>query len=542
METLPSEIITRILEYLSFDDRRELARVNKVFYHASSHPVFLKKELLSYEPYEFNLRNFRNFKNMLFKSIRKLLYLKFVNYSYIDDLTIFTNLGNYIISLNFIGLALLNDSFLDAITQCCSNLETLELINVVDLILTDNNRKPILKLCSITLSGIHISDRDFNLILKLAPNLKDLSILDCNLIDEYLVIKRFYPHISNIDCSFTKYNSNDIFSKHNIIHHLNNFVRLNSLRLNESSNLFCQIQPIQLEIKSLSLNLIETVYNHSIDYETLNLVLGQYVFLEQLEIFDLPSDLLSVVSKLYNLKHLTISYTTHHLNSFDCGKYVKSFVESLKNLKYIRTLSFIRPYNFNCYFDLPIYPFPECTLKSLTSLDCCLDSNLGVLKYGKNLTSLRIRNGGILEVEDLQLLFRNLTNLKHLWIDDCSVLNDEIFIKLSISNLKELITLKITPSNISHRCLRHVTNSRLKILTLTAMSLEPCSTQAELNEFRHSVEILSRAVPKLTQLNICVHCRSLNTIESSDNLTYFKTIFKMLLTTYFKRLKILKLW
>ncbi|KAL4142582.1 hypothetical protein QTP88_005015 [Uroleucon formosanum] len=540
METLPSEIITQILEYLSFDDRQELARVNKVFYHASSHPVFLKKELLSYEPYEFNLRNFRNFKNMLFKSKRKLLCLKFVNYPYIDDLTIFTNLGNYIMSLNFMGLALLNDSFLDAITQCCSNLETLELINVVDLILTDNNRKPILKLCSITLNSVPISDREINLILKLAPNLKDLSILNCKLYGQYPIRKTYYPPVNDMDGSLTKYNSNDIFSEHNIIHHLNNFVRLNSLKLNESSNVFCQIQPIQLQIKSLSLNLIQTIYRHSIDYENLNLVLGQYVFLEQLELFYLPTNLLSVVSKLYNLKHLTISYSVKDLNFFESGKYLKLFVESLKNLKYIRTLSFNRTLNLNRH-DLPIYPFSECILKSLTSLDCSLDSNLGVLKYGKNLTNLRIRNGGILKVEDLQLLFRNLTNLKHLWIDDCSVLNDEIFIKLSISNLKELITLKIIPSNISHRCLRHVTNSRLKILTLTDMSLEPCSTQAELNEFKHSVEILSRAVPKLTRLNICAHSRSLNTIESSDNLTYFKTIFKILLTTYFKRLKILKL-
>jgi len=427
---------------LPFDDRRELARVNKVFYHASSHPVFLRKELLNYEPYEFNLNNFNDFKNMLFKSRRQLLCLKFVNLTCIDDLTIFTNLGNYIISLHFIDLALLNDSFLDAITQCCSNLETLELINVMNLILTDYDHKPILKLCSITLNGIDISDREFNLILKLAPNLKNLSILDCNLIGEYPVIKRFYPHISNIDCSYTKYNSNDIFSEHNIIHHLNNFVRLNSLRFNESCNVFCQIQPIQLEIKSLSLNLKETIYSHSIDYEKLKLVLGQYVFLEQLEIYNLPTDLLSVVSKLYNLKHLTISYTANYSNVFDSEKYLKSFVESLKNLKYIRTLSFNRAVDLNNRHNLPIYPFLECTLKSLTSLDCSLDSNLGVLKFAKNLTNLQIRNGGILEVEDLQLLFRNFTNLKHLWIDDCSVLNDEIFIKLSISNLKGIFLLK----------------------------------------------------------------------------------------------------
>eukprot|EP00102_Acyrthosiphon_pisum_P025762 XP_016662972.1 PREDICTED: uncharacterized protein LOC107884727 isoform X2 [Acyrthosiphon pisum] len=390
METLPSEIITQILEYLPFDDRRELARVNKVFYHASSHPVFLKKELLNYEQYRVNLNNFNDFKNMLLKSRRKLLYLKFVHLTFLD-LTIFTSLGNHIISLSVIDLVLPNDSFLDAITQCCSNLEKLELIDVMNLILTNNDRKPILKLCSLTLNNIKISDRGFNLILKLAPNLKDLSILDCHLVGTNSVMKRVYPH-SNIDS------------------------------------------------------------------------------------------------------------------------------------------------------ELPIYPFLECTLKSLTSLDCSLDSNLGVLKFGKNLTNLRIRNGDILKVEDLQLLFRNLTYLKHLWVEKCSVLNDEIFIKLPISNLKELITLHIIPSNISHRCLRHITNSRLKVLYLTEMSLEPCSTKAELNEFKHSIEILSHAVPKLTQLKIPAQRMSMEIIKRSDNSIYFETNFMELLKTYFKRLKILKLF
>jgi len=414
-----------------------------MFYHASSHPVFLRKELLNYDPYDVNLNNFNQFKNMLLKSRRKLLCLKFVHLTFIDDLTIFTNLGDHIISLNFTDLDLLNDSFLDAITQCCSNLEKLELINVINLILTDNDRKPIFKLCSMTLNSIKISDREFNLILKLAPNLKDLSILDCNLVGKYPVIKRFYPHKSNyIDCSFTKYNSNDVFSEDNIVHHLNNFVRLNSLRLNESISIFYRIQPIQLEIKSLSLNLFETIYSHPIDYEKLNLVLGQYVFLEQLEILEIPVGMLSIVSKLYNLRHLTLSYTANSSNYLDSGEYLKSFVESLKNLKYIKTLSFNRGFDLINHLELPIYPFLECMLKSLTSLDCSLDSTLGVLNFGKNLTNLRIRNGGILKVEDLQLLFRNFTNLKHLCIDDCSILNDEIFIKLPISNLKGIFLLK----------------------------------------------------------------------------------------------------
>ncbi|CAI6365274.1 unnamed protein product [Macrosiphum euphorbiae] len=545
MDTLPSEIITRILEYLPFDDRRELARVNKLFYHASCHPVFLRKELLNYESYYDASRNsFNAFENMLLQSRRKLLCLKFFHTAYIEEFTIFTNLGNRIISLSLNNFDSLNDLFLDAITQCCSNLEKLELINVLNFHLTDNDRKPILKLCSITLDRVRLFDREFNLIMKLAPNLKDLSILGCNLIGSSAIIKRFYPHNSNhIDCSFSKYNSNHIFSEDNIVHHLNNFVRLNSLKLNCGVSIFYRIQPIQLEIKSLSLNFDQTIYSDFIDYKKLNLVLNQYVFLEQLKIISLPICMLSIISNLYNLRHLTLSYSAHESNYSVSGDYIKSFVESLKNLKYLRTLSFNRGFDLINHLELPIYPFLECTLKSLTSLDCSLDSNLEVLKFGTNLTNLRIRNGGILKVEDLQLLFRNFTYLKHLWIENCSVLNDEIFIKLPISNLKELITLKIIPSNISHRCLQHITNSRLKVLTLTNMSLEPCSTQAELNEFKHSVEMLSRAVPKLTELNIGPHSMSMKTIgESLDVTNYYKNSFKASLTTYFKWLKVMKLW
>jgi len=372
---------------------------------------------------------------MLWNSKRKLLCLKFVDLIFTHDLTIFTNLGNNIISLHFNNLELLNDSFLDAITQCCNNLEKLELQNLKNLFLTDKDREPILKLCSITLCMVQMSDRDFNLILKLAPNLKDLGILDCHLTDGSAIIKRFYPHSNNIDCSFTKYNSDLIFSAENIVHHLNNFIRLNSLRLNQCCNIFYQIQPIQLELKSLKLSNMETLNSRIIDYAKLKLALSQYISLEQLEICYLPVHLLSFISKLYNLRYLKLTYTAMKSNYNDGLKSLEILVESLKNLKYMRTLSFNRVLEKQV-IKLPILPFPECTLKSLTSLDCSLDSNLGALKFGKNLTSLRIRNGDILKVEDLQLLFRNLTNLNHLWVDDCSILNDDIFIQLPISNLK----------------------------------------------------------------------------------------------------------
>ncbi|XP_015366564.1 PREDICTED: uncharacterized protein LOC107163604 [Diuraphis noxia] len=537
MESLPSEIITQILEYLPFDDRRELARVNKVFYYASSHPLFARKEILIYQPSVDNLNVFNNFKDMLWKSKRKLLCLKFVNLTFTDDLTIFTNLGNHIISLHLNNLNLLSDSYLDAIAQCCSNLEELELTSLLYVYLTDRDRTPIPKLCYIALDCVLLCDRDFNQIVKFAPNLKHLSIFNCRITGCNLIIQRFYRHSINIDNSLTKYNSIDIFSETNVVYHLNNFVRLNCLSLNEGSSIMYLTHSIHLGLKSLTLDLIDTITSRSIDYDKLNLVLGQCVSLEHLKICYLPVDLLSTVSKLCNLRHLTLTYIDKKLNISNSDQCLRLFVESLKNLKYLRTLSFIRASAFN-YLDLPIYPIPECKLKSLTSLDCYLHSNQEILRFGNNLTSLRIRNGNILEAEDLLLLFRNLTYLKHLWIDNCTVLNDEIFIKLPISNLKELTSLKLFSTKISHRCLQHITNTSLKVLILTNVALEPDSPQSGLLEFKQSVHILSRAVPLLTQLELHTDFKSKSLFVTSDLFIYFQTRYLALLKTYFKRMKI----
>ncbi|KAL5235644.1 hypothetical protein ACI65C_003054 [Semiaphis heraclei] len=542
MESLPSEIITQILEYLPFNDRRVLARVNKVFYHAASHPLFARKETFIYQSFNHDSLNyFNNFKDMLLKSNRQLLCLKFFELTFIEDIAIFTNLGNHIISLYFKKLHILNDSFLDAIAHCC-NLEKLEFKTLLNIVLTDRDRKPILKLNCISLDDVPLCDRDFNQILKLAPNLKDLSILDCKISGGNLIIQRFYPHSSNNDYSFTKYNSNYIFSETNIVYHLNNFVRLNSLSLNECSSIIYLIQPIQLGLKSLTLDLLSKPTTCSIDNDKLILALCQCVYLEQLDICHLPVKMLSTVSKLFNLRHLSLTYIDNILPNSNNDECLRLFVESLKNLKYIRSLTFVRATAVH-HVNHPIYPFPECMLKALVSLDCYLHSNLELLKFGKNLTSLQIRNGEILVAEDLLSLFRNLTNLKNLQINNCKVLNDEIFIQLPISNLKELISLKLHITKISHRSLQHITSTSLKVLVITNVSLEPdVPLRSALTEFKKSVHILSLAVPSLTVLELYTHFTSMRTIESKNLFVYFHTDYLELLKSYFKSLKILKLW
>jgi len=268
------------MEYLPFDDRREVAMVNEAFHYGSYHPMFSRKEVLTYQSLNEKLNSFNEFKNMLKKSKRKLFCLKFDGLNFVDDLTIFTDLGNRIVSLDFYYLQSLDDSFLDAIAQCCINLEKLVFGKLTDLYLSDKDRPPILKLCCIELNYVKITDREFNLILKLAPNLKDLSIIGSNINSSSLVLQRFYPHDTNDnDHLFNKYNSDYVFSHKNIIHHLNNSVRLNSLVLSES-HIFFQIQPLQHKFKSLVLSFENKFINQSFNFMHFE-VLSQYVSLER---------------------------------------------------------------------------------------------------------------------------------------------------------------------------------------------------------------------------------------------------------------------
>lgn len=540
METLPPEIITKILEYLPFGDRRVVAMVNKAFYYASYHPAFSRKEFLTYQTSGVDLKKFTDFKKMLKKSRRKLFCLKFVDFIFIDDLTIFTNLGNHIISLHFNNLKCLNDSFLDAISQCCRNLEKLELVRLQDLSITDKNRAPIYKLCSITLDDVQMSDREFNPILKFAPNLKDLSIVNCNINGSSQVLKRFYPQRTDSATSneylFNKYNSNYIFSDINIIYHLNNSVQLNSLRLNQCCHVFYQIQSIQ-QLKSLVLDLKNTYTNQSSEIENFK-ILSQCILLEQLEIDHLPLWLLPTVSKLCNLRHLTVKYS---IRSGDDLELLKSFVDSLKDMKYIRKLSFnIVAEDFDIVH--PIFGFPDCIFTSLTSLDCSLDANLRRIVFSENLISLRIRNAHNLSVSFLQKILTNVPNVKHLHIDRCSIIDDSNFVDLPISNLKELITLKILGSRISHLSLRHIWNSTLKVITFDSVSLLPFRVEENLLAVRQTILLLGIRIPLLTQLEIYIDSPSFSVIEDQNLLSYYWEDIKELVKRCFKEMKIFRLW
>eukprot|EP00102_Acyrthosiphon_pisum_P019774 XP_016656984.1 PREDICTED: uncharacterized protein LOC107882707 isoform X2 [Acyrthosiphon pisum] len=161
------------------------------------------------------------------------------------------------------------------------------------------------------------------------------------------------------------------------------------------------------------------------------------VSLQWLEINHLPARLLGAVSRLHDLRHLSLNLTISH-DDVEC---LREFAESLRDMTRIRTLAVNRVVatSMDVGLDVALQTFaiPKCAYESLTSLDCSLDGSLCVLRAGKRLTSLRIRNGDILSAGGLQLLFENLIGLRHLWIDNCFCLDDDIMSGLPVSNIRE---------------------------------------------------------------------------------------------------------
>ncbi|XP_022176469.1 uncharacterized protein LOC111037929 [Myzus persicae] len=272
-----------------------------------------------------------------------------------------------------------------------------------------------------------------------------------------------------------------------------------------------------------------------INYEKLESALALQVSLQWLEINHLPARLVGAVSRLHNLRHLTLNLTIGHAD-MEC---LREFVESLRDMKRIRTLAVNRVVETSMDVGLnavlQTFAIPECAFESLTSLDCSLDSSLCVLRTGKRLSSLRIRNGDILSAGDLQLLFENLIGLRHLWIDNCLCLDDDIMSGLPVSNLKGLISLKIFNANLTHRCLPHIKFLHLNILVINNMSLEPCVALNDLSDFHYCLKKFSRFVPALTQLELQLYCDQImfkklrfESLFYSDTKTMFKSYFKVL--------------
>lgn len=419
------------------------------------HPVFLKNELLTFKEDKFisldddtllatkDLLKLDDFKQVIFKTKKEFLnlHLKYNNLlGPSQDLSIFTNLGMRIKFLFFEELVSLSDLFLNAMTSC-ANLETLILKNIGSLDITDQSRTPFFNLHSLTFDNVIMSDKTFNILMKCFPNLKDIGICNCSIVIWPQVVKRFYPTYREPEV-FSNCDSDDVFTDLNIINYLKTAVHIKSIRLEQCSHLFLQI-PKHIKLSYFILNSVNPIYTaeeHKLDIKKLIPVLEEQTSLERLDIVCcVHCSLLSSVLKLHNLKHLTLHFSLDlHVECKDNSKTViTNFFSLLNNLKHIVTLNIsYMSESLRMQYPSTMFAIPDHTLRSLKIYNSPIENCLKLVNIGTNLRILKIQNGETLTNDDFKLLFKKLTNLRQLSINNCKCLNDDVLLESPISNLK----------------------------------------------------------------------------------------------------------
>lgn len=383
------------------------------------------------------------FKQIIFKTKREFLnlHLKYNNLLVpSQDLSIFTNLGMRIKFLYFEELVLLSDLFLNALTSC-ANLETLILKNIGSLDITDQSRTQLLKLNSLTFDNVRMSDNTFNILMKCFPNLIDIGICNCSIVVWPQAVRRFYPTYRNPEI-VTNSDSDDVFTDTNIVNYLKTAVHIKSIRLEQCSHIFLQL-PKHMKLSYFILNSVNPVYTaeeHKLNIYKLIPVLEEQTSLERLDIVCcIRCSLLSSVLKLHNLKHLTVHFSTDsHLECKENSTtVVTNFFSLLSNLKHIVTLNIsYMSESFRMQYPSTMFAIPDYTLRSLKVYNSPIENCLKIIDIGTNLRTLKIQNGETLTNDDFKLLFKNLTNLRQLSINNCKCLNDDVLLESPISNLK----------------------------------------------------------------------------------------------------------
>lgn len=415
-----------------------MALVNTKWYYASIHPKFVRNEVFSYNEKrekfdktfgDSGLPLFSEFKTMLLNSNRKCFNLIFHGSLYVNQVfPIFLNLADYIVSVHISGLDQLSDMLLDVILNC-NKLEQLEFNCVSDLVITNRPRKSILSLKRMSFRETNLTDFYFNNIMQCAPNLEDLGLKNCNILNWHQALRRFYPTYKNTDIK-QNFNSCDIFSYVSIVNYLETTKNIHKLRLNDNFHIILNL-PIHIKLVSLELSFVKALtILRGQPYEKIGDKLSNISTLENLDLKYIPCCLLvSCLPKLCNLKRLNAQYF-HCRNQNEC---ISEVVDSLKNKKNLRELIM---YSFLVQDNLIPLGIADCTLEKLSTYKGSINNVFKISRLGQNLTKLKIVNGDILTASDYKLLFKTLIRLKKLVIEKCNELDDNVLSDFSINNLK----------------------------------------------------------------------------------------------------------
>lgn len=417
------QVITHILQFVSFDDRKRARLVNSVWYYSSIHPMFIKNELFTIDgPKQTGFVDqvviLNDYHRALKESKRKVLNIRFRGFGTLHKCTlIFQDIAENVREIYLEDIHVLTNAFIHIITNCC-NLKMLEFRNITRWCLPVDNLKPIHSLKTLVYKLGALPNNVFNLLASLASNIEALDL-------DYLVFN------TTVSTPYCNVNRNSVLQ---FLHKINN---LSNLRVNDNCWIL-NILPKRLRLMTLSVN-YQRYYTDAIELFQFESVIREHKSLLELEVFAIPCCLLQAIRDLKFLQHLNLTYAKYHIYScFDKQTCLKNFRDSFNEMKYLKTLSLTSelPIRHEIEFVNCIPSIPLHILKSLQSLDCYLSPDMGISTFGNNLTNLRIRNGNILIPADFKLLFKQLTKLRDLWIEKCYKLNDDVFLNHSLSNLK----------------------------------------------------------------------------------------------------------
>lgn len=416
------QIITHILLFVSFEDRKRARLVNHVWYYASIHPMFIKNELFTIDgPKQTGCADqvdiLNDYHRALKDSKRKILNIKFRGFGTLHKCTlIFQDIAEYVREIYLEDIHVLTNAFIHIITSCC-NLKMLEFRNITRWCLSVDHPKPMLSLKILVYKLASLPNNVFNLLASLASNIDTLDL-------DYTV---FNTTVSTPYCNV---------NRGNVLQFINKINNLTNLRINDNCWILNRL-PKRLQLKTLNIN-YQRFYTDAIELFQFESVISEHKSLQRLEVLAIPCCLLLAIRDLKFLQQLNITYAKYHIHTcYDKQICLQNFYDSFNDMKYLKKLSVtseVPMHNPEYYSSIP--SIPQHILKSLQSLDCYFSPQMSITTFGNNLTNLRIRNGNILTATDFKLLFKQLIKLRNLWIDKCHKLNDDVFLDSSVSNLK----------------------------------------------------------------------------------------------------------
>ncbi|XP_074644980.1 uncharacterized protein LOC141901562 [Tubulanus polymorphus] len=187
--TLPIEVVTHIMRYLSVNDCLEASLVNRSWYEASLDPILQKNRHVTFHVAATDLELIESIGR---RRIPNLSFHQIDNSSHSTTILLKScrELSPFLRHLSFEGTDITERTFVSFLSRCY-NLESLDLNGCNTLFMSGNVlernadlqalRSSLQKLRELNLSSLrHITDATFNRLVTVVPNLESLNLSSCH--------------------------------------------------------------------------------------------------------------------------------------------------------------------------------------------------------------------------------------------------------------------------------------------------------------------------------------------------------------------------